>query len=122
MLITKPKKAELVTLYDITLDAENRENSHKIRQYVKKIKLNNGNVKRISKRQAQQDQITKHLEYMLVYLEGILTDDKVSSIECEIKKSIEICKDHASEAKGLRMENREMMSEMFKKLEKVKLK
>ncbi|MFJ7976548.1 hypothetical protein JNUCC23_09040 [Peribacillus sp. JNUCC 23] len=36
LLIMKPKKAELVTLYDITLDAEDRENSHKIRQYVKK--------------------------------------------------------------------------------------
>jgi hypothetical protein len=37
----KPKGKELVTLFDITLDAENKTNSMKIKQYVKSIRNNN---------------------------------------------------------------------------------
>ncbi|WP_101579901.1 hypothetical protein [Bacillus sp. T33-2] len=118
LIIMKPNKKELVTLFDITLDSEDRQNSEKIKQYVKKIKKNNYQVQIINGKQAKQDQITHHLEYMINYLDGDIDNSKMESIREDRQRSIDICKDLAAQAKTLRMENRELMSEMFKKIDK----
>lgn len=118
LILTKPKKTELVTLYDIRLDANSKTNSNKIRQYVSTIKVNNHKIRSLKLAQDKQNPITKHLEYMLDYFDGELSDGQISRINKDIKESIEICKQLALEEKTLRLENREMMSEMFKKLSK----
>lgn len=116
LILTKPKKTELMTLYDITLDSESEVNSKKIRQYVKQIRTNNQKIKTINIKQAKQDAITKHLEYMVEYLGDDFPVNRREQLEKDIQESINICKDYAAEAKQLRMDYREMMSEMFIKL------
>jgi hypothetical protein len=71
----KPKGKELITLFDITLDAENKTNSmKKIKQYVKTIRNNNSKIKGLKIKLKKQNLNTDHLEYMIKYL------DKMSMI------------------------------------------
>jgi hypothetical protein len=117
LIVMKPSKKELVTLFDITLDTDSKQNTEKIRQYVKTIRKNNIKIKEINIRQKKHDSVSKHLEYMINYLDGDIDSYKMSVIENDLQASIDKCKDYAAHAKSLRMENRELMSEMFIKLE-----
>jgi hypothetical protein len=117
LIVMKPKGKELVTLYHITLDAESKQNTEKIKHYVKTIRENNNKIKSINIKQKKRDAISKHLEYMINYLANDVDDYRMSVIENDLKISIDTCKDFAAQAKELRMINRELMSEMFVKLE-----
>lgn len=119
LIIMKPNKKELVTLFDITLDSDSKQNTEKIRKYVKTIKRNNSEIKAINIKQVKQDVISKHLEYMINYLADDIDNYRMENIESDLQRSINICKEYAAQAKVLRMENRELMSEMFKKLDVV---
>ncbi|MGD6876896.1 hypothetical protein [Bacillus infantis] len=117
LLVLQPKKKGLVTLFDVTLDADDKTNSDKIRQYIKAIKQNNNAITKINVKQKKQDIISHHLEYMLKYLGENVSEEVKTKIYEDRQKSIDICKEYAANAKEYRMENRELMSEMFKKLE-----
>lgn len=114
LIVLKPFKKEVVTLFNVTLDHENHVNNKKIKEYVKQISKNNHMVRQLGLKQAKQDTITHHLEYMINRLRGEID---VNKFEIERDESIQICKDIAAQTKVFRLENREMMSEMFKKLE-----
>lgn len=116
LIIMKPNKKELVTLFDITLDSNSKQNSDKIKQYVTTIKRNNNEIKVIKSKLNKQNAITDHLEYMIDYLKGNIDELVMESIKSDKQCSIDICKDYAAHEKVMRMENRELMSEMFKKL------
>ncbi|SMQ86797.1 hypothetical protein SAMN05444673_6844 [Bacillus sp. OV166] len=118
LIVMKPNKKELVTLFDVTLDSDNKQNTEKIKQYVKKIKMNNNEIKGIKIKQSKQNTISKHLEYMINYLIGDIDEYKMDIIQTDLQHSINICKEYATQEKALRMENRELMSEMFKKIKK----
>jgi hypothetical protein len=112
-----PNKMELVTLFDITLDSDSKQNTEKIKQYVKTIKRNNNEIKTINIKQGKQDVISKHMEYMINYLACDVDTHIMENIEADKQRSINICKEYAAQAKALRMANRELMSEMFIKLD-----
>jgi hypothetical protein len=115
LIIMKPNKKEIVTLFDITLDAE--DNSKKIEEYVKTIRSNNSKVKYIKIQLKKQNLITDHLEYMLKYLGNDVEGFVIDKIKQDREVSIGICKELAAQEKTLRMENRELMSQMFIKLD-----
>jgi hypothetical protein len=117
LIIMKLNKKEIVTLFDITLDSDSKQNSDKIRQYVKKVKRNNNDIKALKIKLNKQNAISDHHKYMINYLNGKIEESLMENIEIDYQKSINICKDYAAQEKQLRMENRELMSEMFKKLE-----
>jgi hypothetical protein len=112
-----PNKMELVTLFDVTLDSNSEQNTEKIKLYVKTIKRNNNEIKAINIKQSKHDVISKHLEYMINYLACDVDNHIMENIEADKQRSINICKEYAAQAKSLRMENRELMSEMFIKLD-----
>lgn len=117
LIVMKSDKRELVTLFDITLDTNNKENTEKIKQYVKTIKKNNGQIKAFKERQKKPNQIAKHYEFMIDYLGGGIDELLIKRIQLDAQESINICKELATQEKELRLENRELMSEMFKKLD-----
>jgi hypothetical protein len=112
-----PNKMELVTLFDITLDTNSNQNSDKIKDYVKTIKRNNREINLIKGKFKKQNSITDHLEYMMKYLDEKIDESLMENIMTDRQHSINICKDYAAQEKMLRMENRELMSEMFIKLD-----
>jgi hypothetical protein len=112
-----PNKMELVTLFDITLDTNSRKNSDKIKQYVKTIKRNNNERKFIQSKFKKQNTTSDHLKYMINYLDGKIDESLMKDIKVDYEKSISICKELAAQEKVLRLENRELMSEMFIKLD-----
>jgi hypothetical protein len=114
LIVMKSKGKELVTLFDITLDAE--DNSKKIKQYVKTIRSNNDKVKYLKLQLKKQNLITDHLEYMLKYLGDDVEGCVIDRIKLDREVSIGLCKELAAQEKELRMENRELMSQMFIKL------
>lgn len=79
LIVMKPKKSEVVTLYDVTLDTEDRENTLKIKQYVKSIRKNNSRIRHLRIQQKKQNPITDHLEYMLKYLDGELNESQIKT-------------------------------------------
>lgn len=116
LIIVDPKKDEIYTLYFITLDEEEYANSLKIQQYVKLIQKNNNRVNAINVRQNKQERITSHIEYMLNRLKDELVPETLlNELQEERENIINFCKELASDAKKLRLENREMMAEIFKK-------
>lgn len=116
LIIVDPKKDEIYTLYFITLDEEEYANSLKIQRFVKLIQKNNNSINAINVRQNKQERITSHIEYMLNRLKGELVPETLlNELQEERENSINICKELASDAKKLRLENREMMAEIFKK-------
>jgi hypothetical protein len=112
-----PNKLELVTLFDITLDINSKQNSDKIKNYVKTIKRNNNEINTIKIKFKKQNSTSDHLKYMINYLDGKIDESLMDNIKVEYEKSISICKELAAQEKKLRMENRELMSEMFIKLD-----
>jgi hypothetical protein len=121
LIIMKPNNKELVTLFDITLDVDSKQNSDKIKQHVKTIRRNNSKIQVIKNKLKKQNAKTKHLEFMIDYLKGNIDETLMESLESDRQTSIDICKDHAAQEKQIRMENRELMSEMFIKLDNVKI-
>jgi hypothetical protein len=117
LIVMKPKGKELVTLFDITLDAEDNANSKKIQQYVKTIKSNNSKIIYLKIQQKKQNLITDHLTYMRNYLGEDVDISMIEKVTMDRERSIDICKELAAQEKTLRMENRELMSEMFIKLD-----
>jgi hypothetical protein len=117
LIVMKPKGKELVTLFDITLDAENKTNSMKIKQYVKSIRNNNSKIKGLKIKLKKQNLNTDHLEYMIKYLDTDVDDSIIYNINYDMAHSINKCKDLAANEKSLRDQNRELMSEMFIKLD-----
>jgi hypothetical protein len=117
LIVMKPKGKELVTLFDITLDAENKTNSMKIKQYVKSIRNNNSKIKGLKIKLKKQNLNTDHLEYMIKYLNTDVDDSIIYNINYDMAHSINKCKDLAANEKSLRDQNRELMSEMFIKLD-----
>jgi hypothetical protein len=116
LIIINPRTKEIHTLYHITLDSENVINTKKINQYVKTIKMNNSKVKHLKLQLKKQNLNTDHLEYMLKYLCDDVEGSVIDKIKQDREVSIGICKDLAAQEKALRMENRELMSQMFIKL------
>jgi hypothetical protein len=117
LIIINPRTKEIHTLYHITLDSENVINSKKIKQYVKTIRMNNSKVKHLKLQLKKQNLNTDHLEYMLKYLGEDVDNSVIEKIEQDREHSISVCKELAAQEKVLRMENRELMSEMFIKLD-----
>jgi isochorismate synthase EntC len=117
LIIMKPSNKELKTLYYITLDSENKKNSEKIKQYVKIIRKNNIKVKELKIKKKKQDKITDHYSYMIEFLGEDIDDQLKEKINIERQKSIDICIDLAAQENLLRAENKELMSQMFVKLE-----
>jgi signal recognition particle GTPase len=117
LIIVNPRKNEISTLYYVTLEEDNESNREKVKEYVRTIKDNNNKIKKINIAQAKQDPITKHLEFMIERLvKEDVPDSLIKSLQEETNKSIEKCKDFARDAKALRMENRELMTQLFRKL------
>lgn len=117
MLIVNSAKNELDTLYYVTLDEDREVNKQKVNQYVKEIRNNNKKVKEINLQQAKQDEITHHIEYTLKRLsKEKVSDSLMGKLQTEREASIQICKECAATAKSLRTENRELMTEMFRKI------
>jgi hypothetical protein len=104
-------------LYHVTLDSEDTANSKKIKQYVKTIRGNNSKIKGLNIKLKKQNLNTDHLEYMVKYLDKDVDDSIIYNITYDMAHSINRCKDLAAQVKALRMENRELMSEMFIKLD-----
>jgi hypothetical protein len=117
LIIINPRNKEIHTLYHITLDSENVINTKKIKQYVKTIKMNNSKVKHLKLQLKKQNLNTDHLEYMLKYLGEDVDDSIIYNINYDMAHSINKCKDLAANEKSLRDQNRELMSEMFIKLD-----
>jgi hypothetical protein len=117
LIVMKPNKAEIVTLFDITLDADSKQNTEKIKQYVKTIRKNNHLINELKIKQKKQDSISKHYEFMIEYLTGTIGEDVMSKIKMDKDHSVSVCIDYAAQCKALRMENRELMSQMFIKLD-----
>jgi hypothetical protein len=117
LIIFNPRIKEMHTLYHITLDSEDTANSKKIKQYVKTIRTNNSKIKALNIKLKKQNLNTDHLEYMLKYLDKDVDDSIIYNINYDMAHSINKCKDLAAQVKTLRMENRELMSEMFIKLD-----
>jgi hypothetical protein len=118
LIIIDPNKDELKTMYYITLDSEDKKNTQKINQYVKTIRKNNSKIKELKIKQKKQNIISKHFEYMIEYLPTDIDKSLIEKITFDMDQSIDICKYLAAQEKELRSENRELMSEMFKKLVK----
>jgi hypothetical protein len=108
----KPDKKEVITLFHVTLDSEDKLNSKKIKEYIKQIKINQDEIIKLNSKKEKQDTISRNLEYLIER-----TKEQLAQFEMEYEESKSMCIDLAAETKKLRMENREMMSEMFKKLE-----
>jgi hypothetical protein len=117
LIIINPRTKEIHTLYHITLDSEDTANSKKIKQYVKTIRTNNSKIKTLKIKLKKQNLNTDHLEYMIKYLDKDVDDSIIYNINYDMAHSINKCKDLAAQIKALRMENRELMSEMFIKLD-----
>jgi activator of 2-hydroxyglutaryl-CoA dehydratase len=117
LIIFNPRNKEIHTLYHITLDSENVINTKKIKQYVKTIKMNNSKVKHLKLQLKKQNLNTDHLEYMLKYLGEDVGSSVIEKVIMDRERSIGVCKELAAQEKTLRMENRELMSEMFIKLD-----
>jgi hypothetical protein len=116
LVIIDPRNDELKTMYFITLDTDDKNNSLKIKQYVKKIRKNNNKVKDLKIKQKKQNKITDHYTFMLQYLTDEINTDLVNKIRNDEQKSIDICKELAAQENSLRNENRVLMTEMFKKI------
>jgi hypothetical protein len=121
LIIIRPSNKEIETLYHITLDTDDRTNTEKIKQYVKKIRKNNYRVKELKIKQKKQNKVSDHLEYMLKYLGKDVDDSIVYNINYDFAHSINKCKDLAANENLLRDENRGLMSELFIKLDKKQL-
>jgi hypothetical protein len=113
MIVVHPKGNEIVTLYNMTLQTEDDINQKLIKEYVNKITKNNKEINKIETIKKKQDKISCHLEYMIGRLKGTLD---VSEYQVEFAQSIDKCKEYAAEQKKLRMENREMMTQLFRKI------
>jgi hypothetical protein len=121
LIVMRPNKREIETLYYITLDTEDQKNSIKIKEYVKKIRKNNNLIKQLKVKQKKQNLVTDHLEYMIEYMGKDVDDSIIYNIKYDMAHSINVCKDLATQEKAIRDENRELMSEMFVKLDKKQL-
>lgn len=117
LIVMKPDKREVVTLFNVTLSSKIKENNAKIKKYVSTIKKNNAHIQLINGKQAKQDQITHHLIFSIERFKGKISEELISELQREKEESINICKEYAAQAKQLRLENRELMSEMFKKID-----
>jgi alpha-amylase/alpha-mannosidase (GH57 family) len=117
LIVMGREKSVVITLYHVTLDSKSKINSKKIREYIKQITKNNHLVKTLRIQHERQDKITSHLEYMIDRLRGEIDESKMVAFEIERNESIEKCKELIAQNKGLRVENREMMAEMFTKID-----
>jgi signal recognition particle GTPase len=117
LIVVDPRKKEIKTLYYVTLKVDSKENHEKVRQYVKLIKTNNNEIKKLKIAQNKQNPISKHLEFMLDRLmDEDIPNELMDRIYSEKEESIQTCKDYAATENRLRSENRDLMTEMFKKL------
>jgi hypothetical protein len=116
LMVVNTKENELTTLYYVTLDIEDEVNSSKVREYVKVVKKNIGIITTLEIKRKKQDKVSVNLEYMIKKLRGRISDDLISEFEVEFAESINICKGYAADSKKLRLENRDMMTQIFKKI------
>jgi hypothetical protein len=97
-----------VTLYDIAIDLNEKENSETIRDYTKKIKQNYGESQR---RDAKRDKINKEsqkLEFLVDY-----TEKELDKLKEQLEEQIMIGRENYQEAKRLKHENRELMTKIM---------
>lgn len=121
LMVVNTKENELTTLYYVTLDIEDEINSSKVREYVKVVKKNIGIITALETKRKKQDKSSDNLEYMIKKLRGrisddLISEDLISEFEVEFAESINICKGYVAESKKLRLENRDMMTQIFKKI------
>jgi hypothetical protein len=109
MIIVKDKTNEIDTMYRITLLPDPEENKMLIQKYKYKIQSNLAKVQEIEEVKHIQDKESKRLEEELYNSE----DEKLRK---QFLESIEKCKQYAAEQKELRMENRELMTRLFRKI------
>lgn len=114
LLVINTNKNELTTLFYVTLEADDSTNTKMVKEYVKQIKKNNSLSKHLEIKIRKQGKESDHLEYMIERLEGRI--DLKEFVE-DFAYSINTCKNYALDSKKLKDENRNMMKQIFKKLQ-----
>lgn len=114
LLVVNTKNNELSTMYQVALGND------KLKFFVDKIKKNNSLIKAINLQKEKQDEISDHLKYMINRLQGKVENALIESFQKEYEESVAKCKEYAAETKRLRLENRDMMTDIFRKKERQK--
>ncbi|MEW5569682.1 hypothetical protein [Rossellomorea marisflavi] len=116
LIVVNSHLQEIVTLFDMKLDSEEGINIKLVKDHIKTIVNNNNQISRIEQDKKNQDELSKHLEYMIMRLKD---SHDVTTYQQEFAHSINICKELAAEQKKLRLESRDLMSALFKKNKEV---
>lgn len=106
----------VITIYDIQMDLDIRENRERLREFAKKIGKNRYDLIKIDSVKKKNDIETGKIKTTIDYLERNLED-----LKKELEGSIQISKGYVSEMVKLKDENKKLMNDImygFKKLNK----
>jgi hypothetical protein len=108
LIVVHANGKEIITIYDLILDAKEESNLRLIKQHIKEIKKNIQRINLKESEKSHQDKETDNIEYMIKK-----TREQLQNLESLREQSIERCKNRVHEIKQIRYENRELMENLM---------